>query len=89
MKLARQAVDKNVEISASLAAPALEKIKARGIEINTLSKEERDQMVEFAKTIWDRWVKKQEEAGRPEARMVMDTMVEKVKEYEKVDPFKK
>ena len=46
-------------------------------------------MVEFAKTIWDRWVKKQEEAGRPEARMVMDTMVEKVKEYEKVDPFKK
>jgi TRAP-type C4-dicarboxylate transport system substrate-binding protein len=89
MKVARQAVDKNVEISNSLAAPALEKIKAKGIEINTLSKEERDQMVEFAKTIWDRWVKKQEEAGRSEARMVMDTMVEKVKEYEKVDPFKK
>ena len=89
MKLARQAVDKNAEISASLAEPAMAKIKAKGIEVTYLSKDERDQMVEFAKTIWDNWVEKQEKAGRSDARMIMDTMVKKAKEYEKVDPFKK
>ncbi|UCF92505.1 MAG: C4-dicarboxylate TRAP transporter substrate-binding protein [Desulfobacterales bacterium] len=88
-KLARQAVDKNVEISNSLAEPALAKIKAKGIEINYLSKDERDQMVQVAAKIWDRWVEKQTAEGRPDARMVMDTMIEKVKEYEKQDPFKK
>ena len=87
-RLARQAIDKNVEISRSLAAPALEKIKAKGIEVNVLSQAERAQMVEVASKIWDRWVESQEKAGRTQARMVMDAMIEKVKEHEAEDPFK-
>jgi TRAP-type C4-dicarboxylate transport system substrate-binding protein len=88
IKLARQAVDKNIEISKKEAAPALAKIKEKGIEVNYLSTAERDQMVEVAKKIWDRWVETQEKAGRKEARMVMDTFIKKVKEYEPQDPFK-
>ena len=60
LKLARAAVDKNVEISMSLSAPALATIKAGGIEVNQLSKPERDQMVAVSKKTWDNWVAAQE-----------------------------
>jgi TRAP-type C4-dicarboxylate transport system substrate-binding protein len=87
-KLARQAVDKNVEIANQLAAPALAKFKEQGIEVNRLSKAERDQMVEVAKKTWDNWVKTQEKAGRKDARAVMDMIIKKAKEYEPKDPYK-
>jgi TRAP-type transport system periplasmic protein len=89
LKLARQAVDKNIEISRSLAAPALAKFKEQGIEVNTLSRPERDQMVEVAKKSWDDWVKAEEKAGAKDARVVIDAIVKKAKEYEPKDPFNK
>ena len=88
LKLAGDAVDKNVEISRAEGAPALAKMKERGVTITTLSDAERDQMVAEAKKIWDRWVADQEKAGRTDARMVMDTFIQKVKDYEKQDPYK-
>jgi TRAP-type C4-dicarboxylate transport system substrate-binding protein len=87
-KLARQAVDKNVEIANQLAAPALAKFKEQGIQVNRQSKAERDKMVEVAKKTWDDWVKAQEKAGRKDARMVMDMILKKAKEYEPKDPYK-
>ena len=88
MRLARQAVDKNVEIANQLAAPALAKFKEQGIQVNRLSKAERDKAVEVAKKTWDDWVKAQEKAGRKDARMVMDMILKKAKEYEPKDPYK-
>jgi TRAP-type C4-dicarboxylate transport system substrate-binding protein len=88
-KLARQAIEKNIEISKQEAGPALAKIKGKGIVVTSLSKSERDQMVKVASKIWDRWVDDQTKAGRPEARMVMDTIIKKVKENEAIDPFRK
>lgn len=87
-KLARQAVEKNIEISKKEAVPALAKINKRGIVITYLKKSERDQMVKVASKIWDRWVETQTKAGRTEARMVMDTIIKKVKANEAIDPFK-
>ena len=46
-------------------------------------------MVAVAKKIWDRWVSDQEKKGHKDARMVMDTFIQKVKEYEKQDPTSK
>lgn len=88
LRLAKDAVDKNVEVSRAEAEPALKKMKERNITITTLSDPERDKMVAAAKKIWDRWVETQEKEGHKEARMVMDTFIEKVKEYEKKDPYK-
>lgn len=88
LKLARQAVDKNIEISKTLAAPALAKFKEQGIEVNQLSKAERDQMVEVSKKAWESWIKGQEKDGHKEARMVLETIIKKAKEYEAKDPYK-
>ena len=88
LRLAKDAVDKNVEISNAEGEPALKKMKDRGVTITKLPDAERDQLVAAAKKIWDRWVANQEKEGRKEARMVMDTFISKVKEYEKQDPYK-
>lgn len=87
-KLARKTMDKLVELTRTEGEPYLAKIKEKGIVITKLSDPERDQMAKYAKTIWEGWVEKQVKAGRPQARMVMDTIITKVKEYEQKDPYK-
>lgn len=86
--LARQAIDKAVDFEKEESEKALNAIKGKGVEVNVLSPTERDQMVEVAKKVWDRWVEKQEKAGRSDARAVMDMTIKKAKEYEAKDPFK-
>lgn len=88
LKLARQAVDKNIEITRELAAPALALFKKQGIEVNTLSKAERDKMVEAAQKSWEAWIKAQEKDGHKEARMVLEMIIKKAKEYEAKDPYR-
>ena len=88
LKLARQAVDKNIEISKSLAAPALALFKKQGIEVNHLSKEERDKMVVVAKKVWENWIETKEKEGYKDARRILETIVKKAHEYEAKDPFK-
>jgi len=89
LKLARQAVDKNIEISQALAKQAFAKFKERKIEENTLPAAEKAQMVAVAKQVWEQWIQKQEKDGHKDARLVLETIVKKAKEYEPKDPFKK
>jgi TRAP-type C4-dicarboxylate transport system substrate-binding protein len=88
LKLAEQAVEKNIEISRTLSEPAMATIKKQGIEVNQLSTSERDQMVAVAKQSWDKWVKDQEKDGHKDARMVMDTVIKTAKQYEAKDPYR-
>ena len=88
LKLAQVARDKNIEITRELAAPALALIKKQGIEVNTLSKAERDKMVDAAKKSWEGWIKEQEKDGHKEARTILETVIKKAKEYEAKDPYK-
>jgi TRAP-type transport system periplasmic protein len=89
LKLARQAVDKNIEISQALAQQAFAKFRERKIEENKLSPAEKAQMVMVAKQVWEQWIAKQEKDGHKDARLVLETIVKKAKEYEAKDPFKK
>ncbi len=88
LSLCRAAVDKNIEITRELAAPALALFKKQGIEVNTLSKAERDKMVDAARKSWEGWIKEQEKDGHKEARMILEKVVKKAKEYEAKDPYK-